>query len=121
MQPSDDPTDTPRIAFHGHRMDAGDAPRNLRDATIVIAGASSGMGLATALAFARHGANIVLAARRAGTGLRSGWGATERCRKRGTTLGMAVAAVSAVACLVRHAGRRRTAAQAAAPRLSRRW
>jgi len=38
--------------------------QDLRGLTVVIAGASSGMGLATALAFARRGANLVLAARR---------------------------------------------------------
>ncbi|OOO49198.1 hypothetical protein BS630_15345 [Rhizobium laguerreae] len=38
--------------------------QDLRGASVVIAGASSGIGRATALAFARRGARLCLAARR---------------------------------------------------------
>ncbi len=39
---------------------------DLREATVVITGTSSGMGLAIALAYAQRGANLILSARREG-------------------------------------------------------
>src|SRR4051794_22480091 len=41
-----------------------EVPINLKNKTIVITGASSGIGRSTALRFAKEGANLVLAARR---------------------------------------------------------
>jgi NAD(P)-dependent dehydrogenase (short-subunit alcohol dehydrogenase family) len=62
--------------------------QDFRNATVVVAGASSGMGLATALAFARRGANLVLAARREAP-LRD---AVRRCEELGAPRALAVLA-----------------------------
>ena len=62
--------------------------QDLRNATVVVAGASSGMGLATALAFARRGANLVLAARREKP-LRD---AAQRCEELGAQRALAMPA-----------------------------
>ena len=62
--------------------------RSLRDQTVVVAGASSGMGLASALAFAREGCNLVLAARRE-EALKD---AAHRCRAEGAPAAIAIPA-----------------------------
>ena len=40
--------------------------RALNNSVVIVTGASSGIGAATALEFARHGAYVILAARRVG-------------------------------------------------------
>lgn len=62
--------------------------QGLVNKTVVIVGASSGMGRAAAYAFARQGANLVLAARRAAP-LRH---AAQHCRELGATGALAVQA-----------------------------
>jgi short-subunit dehydrogenase len=62
--------------------------RSLAGRTVVIVGASSGMGLASALAFARRGANLLLAARREEP-LRD---AARRCQDLGAPAAVAVPA-----------------------------
>ena len=62
--------------------------RDLAEKTVVIAGASSGMGLATALAFARRGARLFLAARREAP-LRD---AARRCQDLGAPVAVAAPA-----------------------------
>jgi NAD(P)-dependent dehydrogenase (short-subunit alcohol dehydrogenase family) len=69
----------------------------LRNATVVVAGASSGMGLATALAFARRGARLVLAAR----GAEALEDAARHCRSAGAAQALAVPTDVADAAQVR--------------------
>jgi short-subunit dehydrogenase len=69
----------------------------LRNATVVVAGASSGMGLATALAFSRRGATVLLAAR----GVEGLEQAAQQCRQAGAALALAVPTDVADAAQVR--------------------
>jgi len=62
--------------------------RSLRNQTVVVTGASSGMGLACALAFAREGCSLVLAARREEV-LKA---AAHRCRAEGAPAAIAIPA-----------------------------
>ncbi len=70
--------------------------------TVVIAGASSGMGLSTALAFARRGATLLLAARR----MEVLEEAAQACREAGSPLALAVVADVTDAAAMRALSRR---------------